>query len=349
MTDTQEDSQAISRAQHPWTQEGRAGSRVPPLVAIVTPVYNGGRHLAETMESVQIQEHPNIIHCVLDNGSTDDTADIIRQFSRGRVPVLTNRNDITIPVIDNWNAALRLVPSDAQYFRILSADDTIDPTYVSKLVEFGEQHPGVNVIACQERRGPFLVGARLPPDEVLLDGRTIVRRCLAKDIEFPCDHCLYRVPANGLPDSYFEYEYYGTKLLCTDTDATIRQLSGGRCGVVREPLATTRWPGAVTSAEMLPNQIGIWSMLQIIDRWGPIVCDTQAEYLAVRNAHLRSYFLHLLFWRLQGRTELVEKHLEWLSRASATPTLIAYLQSILEGPFLLAKGWLHRRRQLRLA
>jgi glycosyltransferase involved in cell wall biosynthesis len=322
---------------------------VPPLVAIVTPVYNGGLHLAETMESVQTQDYPNIVHCVLDNGSTDETADIISRFSRGRVPVLTTRNESTIPVINNWNAALRLVPADACYFRVLSADDTIDPTYVSKLVAFGEQHRDVNVIACQERRGPFLVGTRIPADHIVLEGRAVVRRCLRREIEFPCDHCLYRVPSGGLPEDYFEYEYYGTKLLCTDTDATIRQICGSRCGIIPEPLATTRWPGAVTSAEMLPNQVGIWSMLQIIDRWGPLAFDTDAEYRAVRNGHLRSYFLHLLVWRLQGRTELVHRHLEWLGRASATPTLAAYLLSILECPFLLVNGWLRRRRLPRFA
>jgi glycosyltransferase involved in cell wall biosynthesis len=326
-----------------------AGVPPTPLVAIVTPVFNGGCHLAQTMESVQAQDYPNIVHCVLDNGSTDDTAHVISRFSHGRVPLLTTRNETTIPVIENWNAALRLVPTEASYFRILSADDTIDPTYVSKLVAFGEQHSDVNVIACQERRGPYLVGTRVPSDDVVFDGRTVVRRCLLKEMEFPCDHCLYKRSATGLSAEHFEYQYYGVKLLCTDTDATIRLLCEGSCGIVKEPLATTRWPGTVTSAEMLPNQVGIWSMLQIIDRWGPHVFDTKAEYLAVRNAHLRSYLLHLLFWRLQGRRELVEKHLDWLNRAAVTPTLLFYLQSVLESPFLLANGWLRRKRLPRLA
>ena len=330
-------------------ETGSAEASVSPLVALVTPVYNGGCHFAETMESVQKQDYPNIIHCILDNASTDETADIIRRFGGRRIPLVAARNEATLPVIDNWNAALRLVPEEARYFRILSADDTIDPTYVSKLVALGEQHREVNVIACQERRGPFLVGTDIPSDQAVLEGRALARGCLRKEIEFPGDHCLFRVPPAGLPPNFFRYELHGTKLHCTDTDAIMQQICAGHCGMVQEPLASTRWPGAVTSADVLPNQIGIWSMLQIIDQWGPVAFDTRAEYLAVRNAHLRYYFLHLLVWRMKGRRELVERHLEWLGRASVSPTLIGYLRSILDGPMLLVSGWLRRRRVPRLA
>jgi glycosyltransferase involved in cell wall biosynthesis len=112
-----------------------------PLVAIATPVYNGARFLAETMECVQSQSYPNIVHCILDNGSNDATPEIIDRFRNRRVPLITARNASTLPQVDNWNAALGLVPHDASYFRILPADDLIDPQYIEKLVELGKQNP----------------------------------------------------------------------------------------------------------------------------------------------------------------------------------------------------------------
>src|ERR1700731_169502 len=49
----------------------------PPLVAITTPVYNGERYLGETMACVQAQTYPNLVHLVVDNASTDRSAEII--------------------------------------------------------------------------------------------------------------------------------------------------------------------------------------------------------------------------------------------------------------------------------
>ncbi len=48
-----------------------------PPVAVVTPVLNGEEFLAETMDSVQAQTYPNLVHIVLDNASTDATAQIV--------------------------------------------------------------------------------------------------------------------------------------------------------------------------------------------------------------------------------------------------------------------------------
>ncbi len=38
--------------------------RPTPLVAVVTPVYNGEKYLAETMECVQAQDYPELVHIV---------------------------------------------------------------------------------------------------------------------------------------------------------------------------------------------------------------------------------------------------------------------------------------------
>ena len=67
-------------------------SDTAPLVAIVTPVYNGEQYLAEAMESVQAQTYPNLVHVILDNASTDRTAEIIESFRGRKVPLLVGRN-----------------------------------------------------------------------------------------------------------------------------------------------------------------------------------------------------------------------------------------------------------------
>ena len=50
------------------------------LVSIITPSFNSAKFIAETIQSVQHQTHQNWEMIIVDDGSTDDTATIIKKY-----------------------------------------------------------------------------------------------------------------------------------------------------------------------------------------------------------------------------------------------------------------------------
>ena len=55
-----------------------------PEISVIIPVHNGEKYLAEAIQSVLDQSHAASEILVVDNGSTDDTAQIARAFSTVR-------------------------------------------------------------------------------------------------------------------------------------------------------------------------------------------------------------------------------------------------------------------------
>ena len=53
-----------------------------PQISVILPVFNGARTFAETLESVQAQTFQNFEVIIIDDGSTDATAEIARDFAR---------------------------------------------------------------------------------------------------------------------------------------------------------------------------------------------------------------------------------------------------------------------------
>ena len=92
-------------------RNGIAGSKGggKPLISVVTIVYNGERHLEQTIRSVVGQSYGNIEYILVDGGSTDGTLDIIRKYE-DRIDYWISEPDRGIS--DAMNKGTRLATGD---------------------------------------------------------------------------------------------------------------------------------------------------------------------------------------------------------------------------------------------
>jgi glycosyltransferase involved in cell wall biosynthesis len=86
------------------------------LISVIMPVYNGAAYLPHALKSVDAQDHDNLEIVVIDDGSTDETAEIARSHSRVRYQYQGNRG-----ISEAMNSGLRL--ARGKYITFLDADD----------------------------------------------------------------------------------------------------------------------------------------------------------------------------------------------------------------------------------
>ncbi len=63
-----------------------------PALSIIIPVYNMARYVARCLRSILEQDFIDYELIIIDDGSTDDSASIIRQFSDSRINLISTAN-----------------------------------------------------------------------------------------------------------------------------------------------------------------------------------------------------------------------------------------------------------------
>jgi glycosyltransferase involved in cell wall biosynthesis len=110
-------------------------------VSVLLPVYNAELFLKEAIESIINQSYSNFEFIIINDGSTDNSENIILSFNDPRIRYI--KNDTNIKLIATLNKGIAL--SNGEYIIRMDADDISLPNRIDEQVIFMNSHPDVGV------------------------------------------------------------------------------------------------------------------------------------------------------------------------------------------------------------
>lgn len=153
-----------------------------PLISVVTPVYNGEKYLAECIESVLAQSYENWEYVIVNNRSTDRTLEIAQEFARQHDRIRVHDNTDFLPLMQNWNHAIRQISINSKYCKVVHADDYLFPSCLEKMAEIAEANPTIGVVGSYRLKGHNVRPHEWPHATYVVSGREVCRAYLAKGL-----------------------------------------------------------------------------------------------------------------------------------------------------------------------
>ena len=122
--------------------------------SVIIPLYNKAPYIVRTIESVLAQTFTDFEIIVLDDGSTDGSAELVAKIADSRLR-LVRRSNAVVSVARNCAIAIAL----GEWVAFLDADDWHHPRHLATLLKAQKRHPEADIVACD-----FLL---VPPDATL--------------------------------------------------------------------------------------------------------------------------------------------------------------------------------------
>jgi len=107
----------------------KSGKSFNPLVSIVIPVYNGANYVREAIDSALAQTYKNIEIIIVNDGSTDNTEEIVKSYKDRRIRYFKKENGGVATALN-----LGIKKMKGEYFSWLSHDDVYYPDKIEKQI-----------------------------------------------------------------------------------------------------------------------------------------------------------------------------------------------------------------------
>jgi glycosyltransferase involved in cell wall biosynthesis len=210
-----------------------------PLVSICIPAYNAEKTIVSTLRSIITQTYQNLEIIIVDNASTDNTLDLVGEFTDPRM--LIYKNSVNIGAERNFSRCIELAIGD--YIALFHADDIYMPEMVERQVRAFQANPSIGAVfttATYINEYNERIGESIFPDN--LKGKNI---CNFEDIFIPLlryNNFLMCPSAMVKSKLYkelspFNYEKFGTS---ADLDMWLRILEKYPIAILEEKLLNYR-------------------------------------------------------------------------------------------------------------
>ena len=209
-----------------------------PFVSVVTPVYNGEKHLSECIESVMAQTYNNWEYVIVNNRSTDATANIAENYALKDNRIRVSNNKEFLDIIPNWNHALQQISPESKYCKVVHADDLLFPDCIEKMVKLAEAHPSVGLVASYRVDGSK--GVReggLPYPCSVTSGKEVCRNTLRREYFIFGSASTRLIRADLIRNCK---AYYNETFYHADTAECFERLQNCDFGFVHQVLSYTR-------------------------------------------------------------------------------------------------------------
>jgi glycosyltransferase involved in cell wall biosynthesis len=280
-----------------------------PLVSVVVPVHNGGRHLVECIESILAQTYQHWECVVVDNHSTDETATIAARYAARDARIRVCRTERLLSAAANHNFALAQMSTGSRYCKFVQADDWLFPECIARMVEVGERHPSVGIIGAYRLDGDRVNLDGLPYPSTVVAGRDLGRATLLGQVYVFGSPTSVMIRAEALQghSSLFDESTFPRHW---DGPACLELLRTTDFGFVHQVLTYTRRPPEARTS--LSRRIkSYWAdELVALHRYGPMFLDPD-QIRQRRRYELTRYYAYLgrnllrrdpTFWSYHRRT-----------------------------------------------
>ena len=153
-----------------------------PLVSILSPVYNGGKHIENCIKGVLNQTYDNYEYIIVDNASTDDTPLIIEKYRMKDPRIKVYRNEQTLHMEDNLNLSAKYCSKISKWIKYAFANDYLFPDCVEKMVKVGEMDEKIGIVSAYRMASGIVTNWGLPMDENVFDGADILKRQIMRTL-----------------------------------------------------------------------------------------------------------------------------------------------------------------------
>lgn len=113
-----------------------------PKISVVMPAYNADKYIAEAIDSILCQTYTDFEFIIINDGSTDNTEDIILSYKDERIVYLKNEKNMGI--VYTLNRGLDI--AKGEYIARMDSDDISLPTRFKEQIKYLEKHKNIAVL-----------------------------------------------------------------------------------------------------------------------------------------------------------------------------------------------------------